>query len=254
LQNAKAEKPYDIAKRTHKNTSKTFTMPSPSPLVSSASSSPLPGPAVTELCKTCLTANCERYPGLEPQGNWDILTLAMTPLCLGTTEEIYAELNRELAFSIKVHGEKETMKNVRGLLNMHMEITGVKPPPGSTDKYTFIRPILDLQYSVCLFPGGFSDHQYCLDFIDIESGKPVNLPFEYELWGILDPEAPWLSLPMSGKLRLIEHAHGIRQKDILPGHKKFILRDSDATQRGPPLKPDSLCDFASLAPIPSYAP
>ncbi|KAI0676666.1 hypothetical protein C8Q78DRAFT_998828 [Trametes maxima] len=223
--NAKAEKPYDIAKRNRKHTSKTSTAPPPLSLTSSASSSRHPGPPLTELRKTCLAVNRERYPGLEPRGDWDILTLATTPLRVGTTTEIYAELDRELAFSIEVHGEKETMKNVRGLLDMRMELTGAKPPPGSTDNLTFIRPIPDSQYSIRLFPGGFSDRQYCLDFVETETGKPVNSPFEYELWGIPDPEAPWLSMPMSGKLRSIECAHGIKQKDILPGHEKFILRD-----------------------------
>ncbi|KAI0643604.1 hypothetical protein C8Q79DRAFT_1002240 [Trametes meyenii] len=178
-----------------------------------------------EFRKTCLATIRDRYPDLEPRSDWDILTLATTPLRLGTTAEIYAELDRALAISIEGHGEKETINNVRELLDMHMELTGVKPPPGSTDNLTFVRPIPDSQYSIRLFPGAFSDRQYCLDFIDTETGKPVNSPFEYELWGIPDPEAPWLSLPMSGKLRSIECAHGIKQKDILPGHEKFILRD-----------------------------
>ncbi|KAI0676673.1 hypothetical protein C8Q78DRAFT_1179509 [Trametes maxima] len=223
--NARAEKPYDTTKRNRRRASKTFTAPPPPSLPSSTSSSSLPGPPLTEFRKTCLDTIRERYPDLEPRDDWDILTLATTPLRLGTTAEIYAQLDRALATSIEALGEKETRNNVRKLLDMHMELTGVKPPPGSVDKFTFIRPIPDSRYSIRLFPGAFSDRQYCLDFVDTESGKPVNSPFEYELWAIPDPEAPWLSLPMSGKLHSIECAHGIRQKDILPGHEKFILRD-----------------------------
>lgn len=64
-----------------------------------------------------------------------------------------------------------------------------------------------------------------MDFIDSATGEPVNSPFEYELWGIPNPDTPWLSFPICGQLRSIEYAHGIKQKDILPGAEKFILRD-----------------------------
>lgn len=91
----------------------------------------------------------------------------------------------------------------------------------------FIRPIPDSKYSLRLFPGSFSAAEYCLDFVETATGKPVNSPFEYELWGVPNPDAdtPWLSIPMCGKLRSIERSHGIKQADILPGEEKYILRD-----------------------------
>ncbi len=88
----------------------------------------------------------------------------------------------------------------------------------------FVRPIPDSKYSLRLFPGSLSAAEYCLDFVDA-AGKPVNSPFEFELWGVPDPDAPWLSIPAAGKLRSAEHTFGFKQKDILPGAEKFILRD-----------------------------
>ncbi|KAI8973979.1 hypothetical protein BD414DRAFT_498761 [Trametes punicea] len=63
-----------------------------------------------------------------------------------------------------------------------------------------------------------------MDFVDSATGEPVNSPFEYELWGVPDPETPW-AMPMCGRLRSIERAHGIKQEDILPGEERFVLRD-----------------------------
>lgn len=93
------------------------------------------------------------------------------------------------------------------------------------DKFVFVRPIPDSEYSFRLFPGSFSAAEYCMDFVDTATGEPVNSPFEYELWGVPDPDAPWLSMPITGKLHSIERAHGIKQKDIVPGEEKFVLRD-----------------------------
>lgn len=93
------------------------------------------------------------------------------------------------------------------------------------DKFGFIRPIPDSKYSLRLFPGSLSVAEYCLDFVDSATGEPINSPFEYELWGVPDPDTPWLSMPIIGKLRSIERGHGIKQEDILPGREKFVLRD-----------------------------
>ncbi len=93
------------------------------------------------------------------------------------------------------------------------------------EKFVFVRPIPDSEYSFRLFPGSLSAAEYCMDFVDTATGKPINSPFEYELWAVPDPDTPWLSLPMTGKLRSIERGHGIKQKDIKPGAEKFVLRD-----------------------------
>ncbi|KAI9060941.1 hypothetical protein FKP32DRAFT_1594940 [Trametes sanguinea] len=105
-----------------------------------------------------------------------------------------------------------------------MEPTGMKPRPGEVSKYVHVRPIPDSKYSIRLFPGSISAAEYCMDFIDSATGEPVNSPFEFELWGVSDPDTPWLGMP-SQQLRSIERTHGIKQEDIRPGHEKFILRD-----------------------------
>lgn len=53
----------------------------------------------------------------------------------------------------------------------------------------------------------------------------MNSPFEFELWGVPDPEMPWLSIPVSGRLRSVEYVLGLKQRDIMPGTEKFVLRD-----------------------------
>ncbi len=93
------------------------------------------------------------------------------------------------------------------------------------DKFIFVRPIPDSEYSVRLFPGSISAAEYCMDFVDSATGEPVNSPFEFELWGIPNPDTPWLSFPICGQLRPIERAHGIKRKEIRPGAEKFVLRD-----------------------------
>ncbi|KAI0671289.1 hypothetical protein C8Q78DRAFT_850649 [Trametes maxima] len=221
---AKAEKPYDTTERPRKCTSKTSTAPPPLSLASSSSSSGRPGPPSTEFRKLCLDRIREKYPGLKPRSDWDILQLASTDMQSGTHAEIFAGLDKELARNIEAFGD-EINDNVKTLLDTYMEPTGIKPPPGTSNDLIFIRPIPDSQYSIRLFPGSYSDRQYCLDFLHTETGTPVNSPFEYELLAIPDPDAPWLALPMSGKLRSIECAHGIKQEDILPGCEKFVLRD-----------------------------
>ena len=101
----------------------------------------------------------------------------------------------------------------------------MKPLPKESNKYIHIRPIPDTKYSIRLFPGSISAAEYCMDFVDSASGEPVNSPFEFELWGVPDPDTPWLSMPITMQMRSIENSHGIKQEDILPGHEKFILRD-----------------------------
>lgn len=73
--------------------------------------------------------------------------------------------------------------------------------------------------------GSFSA-EYCPDLVETATGKPVNSPFEYELWGVpnTDADTPWLSIPMCGKLRSTEQSHGMKQADVLPGEEKLVLR------------------------------
>ncbi|KAI0364685.1 hypothetical protein BV20DRAFT_1105431 [Pilatotrama ljubarskyi] len=161
----------------------------------------------------------ERYPGLAPRSDWEILHLASTPLRKGTHEEMYAWLDEAYAFQSGVGDDLN--EGAAWLLDTRMEHSG--PRPG--DKLVYIRPIPDCDYSIRLFPGALDAAEYCMDFVDTATGKAVNSPFKFELWNIPNPETPWLGIPMAGKLRSIERAHGIKQEDILPGEEKFVLRD-----------------------------
>ncbi|KAI0639073.1 hypothetical protein C8Q77DRAFT_1163255 [Trametes polyzona] len=165
-----------------------------------------------------------RYPGLEPRSDFDIVTLATTPRREGTREELYAWLDEELAEYLQSSdSDEEAMDSIETLLDTYVEPTGIKPKPG--DKFVFVRPIPDSDYSIRLFPGSITWAEYCMDFVETATGKAVNSPFEYELWGVPNPDMSHMTMTMTGKLQSIERSHGIKQEDILPGAERFVLRD-----------------------------
>ncbi|OJT05947.1 hypothetical protein TRAPUB_3134 [Trametes pubescens] len=228
----KAQKPYQDAKRPRKRAVKT-THPAPRPRLPPPSASPGlssthsgPAPGAVHYRKLCEENVRRRYPGLEPRNDFDLVQLSSAQY-KGTHAEIFAELDNDLAETSEDFGYEYMMENSTSLLETYVEPTGVKPGTSALfdDKFVFVRPIPDSKYSLRLFPGSISAAEYCLDFVDSATGEPVNSPFEYELWAVPDPDAPWLSLPITGKLRSIERGHGIKQADILPGREKFILRD-----------------------------
>ncbi|KAI9062950.1 hypothetical protein FKP32DRAFT_1721670 [Trametes sanguinea] len=122
-----------------------------------------------------------------------------------------------------MHGREMTDNSVTTVLDTYMEHSGKKPV--ADDPLVFTRPVPDSNYSIRLFPGSLSLSEYCMDFVDTTTGEPVNSPFEHELWSVPNPDTPWLTIPMVGKLRSAERGHGIRQEDILPGEEKYFLRD-----------------------------
>ncbi|EIW63827.1 uncharacterized protein TRAVEDRAFT_41255 [Trametes versicolor FP-101664 SS1] len=231
---AKAQKPYNDTKRPRQRTAKIQKPVAPPSLPAvSASSTPsgsstqqAPAPGTEHFRKICAEKVRENYPGLEPRCDFDLLQLA-TRILKGTHAEIYAALDEDLAMNVGLHGYELTTGEATKLLDSYIEPTGAKPGSSACfggDEFVFIRPIPESKYSLRLFPGSLSAAEYCLDFVDA-AGKPVNSPFEFELWGVPDPDAPWLSMPAPGKLWSIEHTFGIKQQEIPPGAEKFILRD-----------------------------
>ncbi|KAJ2975546.1 hypothetical protein NUW54_g11716 [Trametes sanguinea] len=227
--------PYDSSKRTRKTRSNSKSSTAASSQAVSASASTVHSPCLPLPLSTSATGAVlyrdlctqfvkTRYPGIEPRSDFELVWMTEVSL-KGTAEEIYATLDKEYARSIKDCGVEKTEWMVAKTLGQYVEPTGIKPLPKEVNKYIHIRPIPDTDYSIRLFPGSLSAAEYCLDFVDSASGEPVNSPFEYELWGVPNPDTPWLSMPITQKMRSIEHTHGIKQADILPGHEKFILRD-----------------------------
>ncbi|KAI0371538.1 hypothetical protein BV20DRAFT_1043208 [Pilatotrama ljubarskyi] len=230
-----ASKPYDASKKSRR----ARTQPKQS-MVEGSKSSATPASAVHSPCLSlsiptsdtgavlyrdlCTEFVKSRYPGIKPRSDWELVFMTERSLN-GITEEIYAELDKEFSEDVEQYGLEEIERMVAITLGRHVHHTGFKPLPKETNKYVYIRSIPDTPYSIRLFPGSLATAEYCLDFVDSASGEPVNSPFEFELWGVPDPETPWLSVPITQKIRSIERAHGIKQEDILPGHEKFILRD-----------------------------
>ncbi|KAI0657790.1 hypothetical protein C8Q70DRAFT_1073607 [Cubamyces menziesii] len=104
----------------------------------------------------------------------------------------------------------------------------IKPQTGQDyADVTFIQ-IPGSEYSLRFWPGSFHWAEYCVDFVDAITGKPMNVPQKYEIWKIPDPEdKPWL-VSVVAKMESIEKLYGIN--DPLPGEEKFILRDGMACQ------------------------
>ncbi|KAI9059092.1 hypothetical protein FKP32DRAFT_1580651, partial [Trametes sanguinea] len=167
----------------------------------------------------------KNFPTFEPQSDWELAVLTTAPV-RGTNEEIRAWLDRMRVADVELFGSEEIIERMATkTLNTWAENTGVRrsvPLPGT--KFVFTQPIPDSIYSIRLFPGSISAAEYCMDFVVTATGQAVNSPFEFELWAVPHPDAPHLT-PFTGRLWSIEHAHGIKQKDILPGEEKFVLRD-----------------------------
>ncbi|OSC98173.1 hypothetical protein PYCCODRAFT_1447577 [Trametes coccinea BRFM310] len=237
--NLKASRqPYDGSKRTQK--------PRAQPKTSTSGSSTVPSPCVPLTMPTtasgavlyrdfCVQHVKERYRDVKPRNDWELLRMTEVSF-KGTPEEIYAILDKQYQSFLNSFGE-ECEWMIAKSLNQYIEPTGLKPQPKENNKYIHICPIPDTKYSIRLFPGSISAAEYCLDFVDSASGEPVNSPFEFELWGIPDPDAPWLGIPITMQLRSMEQSHGIKQADILPGHEKFLLRDGQTCVLIRPGKP-----------------
>lgn len=65
--------------------------------------------------------------------------------------------------------------------------------------------------------------EYCLDFVETSTGKPINSPFEFGLWTVGNRTAPHVCGPV--RLRSLEAAFGYSLKDVAPGEEKFVLTD-----------------------------
>ncbi|KAI0768665.1 hypothetical protein BD413DRAFT_614184 [Trametes elegans] len=107
-------------------------------------------------------------------------------------------------------------------LSAVVDLTGRKPRPGRAR--ADFRPIPNSTCSIRLWPGSVSEGAYCMDFVDSETKQPVNSPFEFELWGAPNPEAPGLRAP-AGRILSLERNSGVWQHDIRSGEERSVLRD-----------------------------
>ncbi|KAI0662264.1 hypothetical protein C8Q70DRAFT_964071 [Cubamyces menziesii] len=162
------------------------------------------------------------YPNITPRHEYDIVTLGTTRIP-GTTEEVLAWVDEQMHYDIIDLGSREAvLENARRALEPVVAVTGRKPRDARDRAH--VRPLPDSKYSIRLFPGNPYNNEYCMDIVDTATGQAVNSPFEFDLWAVPNPKAPWLSMP-SGRLRSLERCMGIAQHDILPGEEKWLLRD-----------------------------
>ena len=93
----------------------------------------------------------------------------------------------------------------------------------------FVLPIPNSTYSLRIFPGCRRDEEYCMDFVHTVTQQPVNSPFEFELWLISGPAAPW-NAPGVFRIHSIEHSFRLASHMIRPGEEKFVLNDGKTYQ------------------------
>ncbi|KAH9888350.1 hypothetical protein C8Q73DRAFT_794126 [Cubamyces lactineus] len=176
-------------------------------------------------------------PGIEPRNDWELLQLGATRY-QGGQAEVYTALDKKFELMSKDEDLVQTQEDWDRALDTLFEPTGIKPYAGEQNECIQSRPIPDTKYSIRLFPDFSTGAEYCLDFVDNETGEAVNFPFEFELFaGPGETDAPWLNVPGAMKSHSIERVFGNRQEDILPGEEKFILRDGQMCVLTRPGKP-----------------
>ncbi|KAI0752788.1 hypothetical protein C8Q80DRAFT_1217221 [Daedaleopsis nitida] len=155
----------------------------------------------------------KRYPNFKPRNDYEIVALSGSRY-RGPESEIPAWLDGEYARQVAVMGSAEHAIEIsEAMLSSREIITGLKLSPGTPN--VFVRPILHSSYSIRLFPGSLSSQEFCMDFVDTSTGRPVNSPFAFELLQVSDPGGT----PLPGaRIRSIE-------RDISRGEEKFVLRD-----------------------------
>ncbi|EIW63142.1 uncharacterized protein TRAVEDRAFT_161254 [Trametes versicolor FP-101664 SS1] len=177
------------------------------------------------------------YPNIQPRDDYDLITLGSTRR-KGTAAEIYAWADDQMRIDIRILGSREAvLANSTKVLDMVVGITGRKPLPGRDIVHT--RPVPGSRYSIRLWPGNPRVNEYCMDFVDTATKEAVNSPFEFELWAVPDPEAPWLFMP-SGRLNSLESNFHIPQHKIPTGEEKWVLRDGQTCVLKRPGKKDVL--------------
>ncbi|EIW63140.1 uncharacterized protein TRAVEDRAFT_43446 [Trametes versicolor FP-101664 SS1] len=209
VEGSMSTQPCSLASSSTSNTSNT-----------SAVESSLPGSQVAR--QVYIEFMQEVYPNITPRDDHDLLILGSTRR-EGTTAEILAWVDKKMENHIKIFGSrKAVLANAKELLDCIVGVTGVKPRPGRDIAH--IRPIPGSKYSIRLWPGNPFVNEYCMDFVDTVTNRPVNSPFAFELWAVPDPKSPWLALP-SGRLHSLERSFHVARDKILPGEEKWVLRD-----------------------------
>ncbi|KAI1791437.1 hypothetical protein LXA43DRAFT_973111 [Ganoderma leucocontextum] len=186
----------------------------------------------------------DKHPTFEPKNDYEILT-AVGSNYRGPESGLRAwldnQLNIDLMFMVGLRDLDDVarmdpakvarttegfIERARSILDRPGSITGMKPKP--TTPNVFSRPIPNSPYSIRLFPGSIAQREYCLDFVDTKTGKPVNSPPGFQIWSARDPGVmPWLGGLGGGMTRMhsLDHALGFRGKDLKAGAEKFVLRD-----------------------------
>lgn len=114
----------------------------------------------------------------------------------------------------------------------------LKPRPG--DPNVAIVALPDSAHSVRLWPGSLASAEYCLDFVETQTGKPINVPDDYTLWFVPPPNSPWLQGVGPVQLISLERSWGVPPMEILEGEEKFVLRDGMTCVVRRPGKRDAL--------------
>lgn len=171
--------------------------------------------------------NCiveQKYPGITIRHELDLLILGSGgykgPF---NSQDIHKFCDKELNSAVNgnevlIPGELMKWKK---FFEGPVDVIGNKPALENTD--VKIRPIPGTEYSIRLWGslGADERREYYMDFLD-STGKPINSPFEFELWAQM-PALSFSITPEPMLIRSLENVFGVETKDIAPGHEKFAL-------------------------------
>ncbi|THH27170.1 hypothetical protein EUX98_g7019 [Antrodiella citrinella] len=184
--------------------------------------------------RDCLLLSCKRYyPNIVLRHDFDILYLG-SGLFNEDDSDFYAFSDKQFDLELSAFSGSRTAEEresgvvlekyweyLRETMEAPPSAAGIKPPPGEAD--VRIRPIPDSKYSMRLWGKHLEQsRQYCLDFVNTETGEAVDSPFEYELWTVPRRATPMVFCP-SGRLYTLEETLGCSLEGSTDGVSKFLL-------------------------------
>ncbi|OJT10713.1 hypothetical protein TRAPUB_12745 [Trametes pubescens] len=172
---------------------------------------------------------------MSPRNDYELMMLGSRKR-EGTTAELRAWVDDQLRIDTQLCSSQDAVfASATQSLNNIVGQTGRKPRPNRDIVHTC--PIPESKFSIRLWPGNPYVNEYCMDFVNTTTKEAVNSPFDFELWAVPDPDAPWLAMP-SGRLNSLESNFHIPQHKIVPGAEKWVLRDGQTCLMKRPGKKD----------------
>ncbi|KAM5536978.1 hypothetical protein V8D89_009307 [Ganoderma adspersum] len=185
----------------------------------------------------------ERYPTFEPKNDYEIISIVESN-CSAPESELRSLLDKQLLLDIKFAVGLESLEAIarmhpaeadrtlqrfvwhaRTILDAPGTLTREKPSPWTPN--VFCRAIPNSPYAIRLFPGLLAQNEWCMDFVDMQTGDAVNAPPGFQIYSARDSGTlPWLGghvnivRPIEGSPRGTEVRNALGEAT-----ETFVLRD-----------------------------